>query len=566
MGHKANQGEDGPSRHQSGNTAPSSDEIRWALSKARISNDLMVQLPGEGRENSKESHQDRPGQAFNVIIEVNADAPGGPVETRRLLLDWLLGKRTSEEQPDRDQGGHLRVFTEAGGERREAPPELSEDEHVAANKSRLTERYVFARLLPATIELVASCMIEDEEHEAQEFSAVYKVWADHKLKPFMFESERTIKADAARAAFGISGKGITWAVADSGIDARHPHFHLYDTLELPPGLSHRDFTLPDTDFHNQAGQTALTDESGHGTHVAAIIAGECVQWFSRWLATAPGKMRLHDRVREIKVTQKYRRKKHDYGTKTVDGPPSIRGIAPLAKLVSLRVVSGKRDETGDESNLLAAIGYIQRANNYGQRIRIHGLNISVGYEFEPEWFAAGHSPLCNEVNRLVRSGVCVVVAAGNAGYGRVTTWQGKTPQAALPCTISDPGNAELAITVGATHRDRPHTYGASYFSSKGPTADGRRKPDLLAPGERIISAAANSEESGVAHYREDSGTSMAAPHVSGSIAALLSIRTEFCGEPLTVKSLLMDSATDLGREASFQGRGLIDLMRAIQSV
>src|SRR3712207_9368856 len=57
-------------------------------------------------------------------------------------------------------------------------------------------------------------------------------------------------------------------------------------------------------------------------------------------------------------------------------------------------------------------------------------------------------------------------------------------------TINDPGNAALAITVGATHRDMPHTYGVSYFSSKGPTGDGRLKPDLVAPGERITSCAA----------------------------------------------------------------------------
>ena len=57
-------------------------------------------------------------------------------------------------------------------------------------------------------------------------------------------------------------------------------------------------------------------------------------------------------------------------------------------------------------------------------------------------------------------------------------------------TINDPGNAALPITVGSTHRDMPHTYGVSYFSSKGPTGDGRAKPDLIAPGERITSCAA----------------------------------------------------------------------------
>ena len=67
-------------------------------------------------------------------------------------------------------------------------------------------------------------------------------------------------------------------------------------------------------------------------------------------------------------------------------------------------------------------------------------------------------------------------------------------------------------------------------------------------------------------YREDSGTSMAAPHVSGVIAAFLSVRREFIGQPEKVKQLFVGTATDLKRERYFQGAGLVDLMRAIQSV
>ena len=67
-------------------------------------------------------------------------------------------------------------------------------------------------------------------------------------------------------------------------------------------------------------------------------------------------------------------------------------------------------------------------------------------------------------------------------------------------------------------------------------------------------------------YFEDSGTSMAAPHVSGAIAAFLSIRGEFRGEPEKVKAIFTSTSTDLGRDRYFQGTGLVDLMRAIQSV
>ncbi|MGH2779479.1 MAG: S8 family serine peptidase, partial [Actinomycetota bacterium] len=134
------------------------------------------------------------------------------------------------------------------------------------------------------------------------------------------------------------------------------------------------------------------------------------------------------------------------------------------------------------------------------------------------------------------------------------------------------GNAERAITVGATHRDMPHIYGVSYFSSKGPTGDGRPKPDLIAPGEKILSCAAGKKLSDVgsapaeAVYVEDSGTSMAAPHVSGVIAAFLSVRQEFIGRTDEIKEIFTTTATDLKRDKTFQGHGLVDLMRAIQSV
>jgi subtilisin family serine protease len=67
-------------------------------------------------------------------------------------------------------------------------------------------------------------------------------------------------------------------------------------------------------------------------------------------------------------------------------------------------------------------------------------------------------------------------------------------------------------------------------------------------------------------YVEESGTSMAAPHVSGVVAAFLSVRREFIGEPEKVKAIFVSTATDLKRDRQFQGAGLVDLMRAIQSV
>jgi len=203
------------------------------------------------------------------------------------------------------------------------------------------------------------------------------------------------------------------------------------------------------------------------------------------------------------------------------------------------------------------------------------VNLSLGYDFDASWFACGASPLCKEIDRLVHSGVLVVVAAGNSGYGTLNVEGSEVSRFSLPMTINDPGNAELAITVGSTHRTSPHSFGVSYFSSKGPTGDGRQKPDLVAPGERITSAAAGARRTVVnvsadipdpAVYVEDTGTSMAAPHVSGAAAAFLSVRQEFVGRPDAVKKILLESAMPLGRERTFEGAGLVDVLRAMQSV
>jgi serine protease AprX len=387
---------------------------------------------------------------------------------------------------------------------------------------------------------------------------IHKIWLDKKIHRFVYQSRRTVKCDAALSSFAADGKDVVWAVADSGIDGKHPHFKTLGTLILPHGLMHMDFTQPHPS-DKESNDAALTDQDGHGTHVAGIIAGmTCLK------DKAPGSVAGVD-VIKIRIN-----KINDKGltdAETITRDEAIFGLAPYCKILSLKVL--RLSDESDLSNLLTAIGYIQKANDNGRHIKVHGVNLSLGYTLNAEWFAAGQSPLCVEVDRLVRSGVCVVVAAGNAGYGTVASSQGASEQAAHLGTISDPGNAALAITVGSTHRDLPHSYGISYFSGKGPTSDGRMKPDLVAPGERIVSCALVDDESAknnVAPFRVDSGTSMAAPHVSGAVAAFLSVRGEFKGRPEDVKDILVQAATDLKRRPEFQGGGMLDLMRALQSV
>jgi serine protease AprX len=460
---------------------------------------------------------------FDIIIDLNLDYPGGRTEAKERVFELV----------------------------RKAAPNLRENDKRAwidKHKSSRSSQYLFGtmegRIIRKLVRLDA-VPGDKEKSEGRPRKAIYKIWPDFDVSPLITKSLSTVKADAAGNAFAAFGEDILWAVMDSGIQ-KHPHFEMHKNLELNPPFKHQDFT---------GGNSPLTDEFGHGTHVAGIIAGEANEENGRFFAAA----RYRDEAGQISTATVPIRK--------------ISGMAPRCKVLSLKVLDAQGK--GKASNLIAAISYIQEMNGYGRSVRIHGLNMSVGYDFEPEWFACGQSPLCVEVDRLVKAGVVVVTAAGNTGYGYTASKFRGPVASGLGLTINDPGNAELAITVGSTHREMPHVYGVSYFSSKGPTGDGRRKPDLVAPGEKILSCAATNMikkierqlEPGKKYlYIEDSGTSMAAPHVSGVIAAFLSIRREFINQPEKVKEIFVSTATDLNRDTYFQGHGLVDLMRAIQSV
>ena len=486
------------------------------LDRTVIAIPLLEQFEAE-HVRSAESTQEPP--LYSVIIDINLDYPDGRASAREVVRDLAA-----------------EAIAQTGGD--------PQREGINRLKSEYSDQYVFGSFTGATIRKLIQL------DQARDERAIFRIWPDFKVKALINKSVSTVKADAARVSFAAMGEDIVWAVLDSGIDETHPHFQQHKNLEAEPPLQHRDFTALDP----ESGKPC-EDAYGHGTHVAGIIAGE--------LSATPEK--------PLRVVARRRDENGEVTFKPTSGIKTISGMAPKCKLLSLKVLDENGE--GDASSLIAAINYIQELNGHGRRLHVHGVNMSVGYEFDPEWFACGQSPLCVEVDRLVRSGVVVVVAAGNSGYGWAQTEPRGPVNAGLDLTINDPGNAELGITVGSTHRHMPHVYGVSYFSSKGPTGDGRLKPDLVAPGEKIVSCAAGAPRQdieaaieGQCDYREDSGTSMAAPHVSGVIAAFLSVRQEFIGKPETVKQIFLDTATDLKRDRYFQGHGLIDLMRAIQSV
>jgi subtilisin family serine protease len=344
---------------------------------------------------------------------------------------------------------------------------------------------------------VSASLTERQVDELAKAEMVFKIWHDKPIFPMLKESSATIKAAAASQLFGAGGKGITWAVLDTGIKAEHNYFK-----DGPPIVQ-----LPEYNFTSEPHD----DSVGHGTHVAGII----------------------------------------------------HRLAPEAQIYDFKVLG----EGGSSSfTIIEAMYRIRKLNLESRHMVIHGANLSLGGPVPVGSYGCGFSPECQEANLLMNSGVVVCIAASNDGYKTVATISSQNDLEYFPTFldmgISDPGNAEEVITVGSTHKTYPHKYGISYFSSKGPTGDGRFKPDVVAPGEKIKSAGIASVDDEV----ELSGTSMATPHVSGAIAQFLSVKKEFIGQARETKQVLMNTCTDLKRDRYFQGAGLIDVLRMIQAV
>lgn len=446
---------------------------------------------------------------------------------------------------------------------------------------------------------------------------IWRVTINRPVKLAVNKSAMTVKADAAARLFDISCKDITWAVIDSGIDPTHPAFR--DTSaeyekerrntidqeepERAGSLSIHDLkksrikmvldftklrTLLDLDLESENRNRAarerrqkIIEEISRRTKIGTPAAKrKKADKLLRTLRTRiqAGKDISWEDLKDAIIDQDPPVPLHDHGTHVAgilgadwiddltyeetqpltDRTRRLQGVCPNINLIDVRVF--RDDGLTDEFELLAAIQYLRWMNSRAGTMEVHGANLSLSLIHEVRRFACGQTPICEECNESSALGMVIVAAAGNRGFEMGDTERISAAASYRPVSITDPGNAQSVITVGSTHRKRPHEYGVSYFSSRGPTGDGRSKPDLVAPGEKIKSTSCNER----AEFKD--GTSMAAPHVSGVAALLMARHTELVGQPERIKKILCETATDLGRERYFQGHGLVDALRALQSV
>ena len=455
-----------------------------------------------------------------------------------------------------------------------------------------------------------------EEVDSEDDNPLYSINLNRRGENSISDSVPTTKADAARRVFGVQGRQITWAVIDSGFDATHTAFRRRTPSGAPDPLpftkrtgrrrarrrtGERRFdnhtrivrTLDFVNIRNLLGTEPGDVDSLDRSEFPALATPKMRDTLSgllkdfqahtiRWDRLEPFLEVPHDPDEE----KGYRPPTNPHGTHVAgiigadwrerDGEPDVgddenedetllvsapngdvTGICPEINLIDLRVLNA--NGSGDEFAIMSALQFVRDLNSRRDVRAIHGVNLSFSIPHDVANYACGRTPVCDEAEQLVAGGVVVVAAAGNCGRARYLTPAG-SDDGFRTVSITDPGNAAGVLTVGATHRSDPHTYGVSYFSSRGPTGDGRRKPDLVAPGEKITSTVPGNRAASL------DGTSMAAPHVSGAAALIMARHLEFMGQPDRIKEILCSSATDLGREPYFQGAGLLDILRALQSI
>src|SRR5215218_3810037 len=264
------------------------------------------------------------------------------------------------------------------------------------------------------------------------------------------------------------------------------------------------------------GSAKQKDTYGHGTHMSGIIAG---------------------RDPEAK------------GNKKSGDASNFVGMAPDARIVSVKVADAKGQT--DVSQAIAAIDWVvQNRNKNGLNIRV--LNMSFGTDGVQSYLM---DPLAYAAEQAWHQGIVVVVAVGNEGFGTEK--------------VNNPAYDPYLIAVGSDNANGTATTADDVISSFSNDGDGTRNPDLVAPGEKVVSlrAAGSFLDASYPAARvgerlfRGSGTSQAAAVVSGAAALLISQRPEIT--PDQVKALLTGTAEPIAAATrQQQGAGLVDLAKA----
>ena len=203
-----------------------------------------------------------------------------------------------------------------------------------------------------------------------------------------------------------------------------------------------------------------------------------------------------------------------------------RGTAFGCGMIPIKVLDEKGN--GNKEKVIQALKWIEENM---ERYHIRVVNISVGTTQ-----GKGHEDLIEAVEEAWDKGLVVVAAAGNLGPGKGS--------------VTAPGSSRKIITVGSSDM----LVRNQGISGRGPTRDCVSKPDIVAPGNEIISC---SNKRGPYPYTRKSGTSMSTPYVSGGIALLLEKNPQLTN--LDVKKRLRATAKDLGYPHNLQGWGLFQL-------
>ena len=383
-----------------------------------------------------------------------------------------------------------------------------------------------------TINAISATLSQEELELVKADPNVRAVYPNLEVRASLLDSVPLINADkvwqlnsslqSCSGADCLTGKGVTIAIIDTGVYYPHP--------DLGGCLGINCKVIGGYDFVNHDNDPL--DDQGHGTHVAATAAGN--------------------------------------GT--------LKGVAPDAKIVAYKVLNSAG--SGNFDDVIAAIERSTDPNqdgDFSDYLDIISLSLGGDCLGTYDEYCGPDDPVSQAIDRAVNAGVVAVIAAGNSGPGA--------------STIGTPATARKAITVGAVYKKdysqqywsdvNPRKDQITSFSSRGPVnfldASGEQqtmiKPDVLAPGAFICAARYDNifPEGQHSYYYpcidnvhvQLAGTSMATPHVSGAVALLIQKNPAFT--PGEIKTILKNTAVDLGYSLNLQGSGRIDTDAAIRA-